>query len=210
MFWYTCVGPRAPYANVYNDHPLTAIRALWWQAWKYQISGFEYWWFNYWRPNLNLNDGSSPWPASRLRQWNSRSFKWSNGDGVLVYPGPQGKALPSIRLSVMRDAIEDWEILFMLDRTVELAKKTKIPGAERWISAAERLLEVPEEITTDLTEWSRNPQVYFKAREEVYRLLTTLRKTIGSQQTDQYIEKWVQDRQSWLQRKFEERVAASR
>lgn len=210
MFWYTCVGPRAPYANVYNDHPLTATRALWWQAWKYEVTGFEYWWFNYWRPNIALSKGVPPWPASSQREWNSRSFKWSNGDGVLVYPGPEGRALPSIRLSVMRDAIEDWEILFMLRRSVELARKLNQPDAARWIEPAEALLDVPEEITTSLTEWNQEPEVYFKARREAYRLLTGLRDALGEHQTDQYIADWVEQHQSWLQEKFEERVAASR
>jgi len=210
MFWYTCVGPRAPYANVYNDHPLTATRALWWQAWKYGITGFEYWWFNYWRPNLSLSEGSSPWPSSRKRSWNSRSFKWSNGDGVLVYPGPDGEALPSIRLSVMRDAIEDWEVLFMLERAVELGRKSSLPASKKYLELAERLLSVPEEITTSLTEWSAQPEVYFKAREEAYELLSSLRSVLGGEAVDRYTESWVEERQSWLQKKFEERVAASR
>jgi hypothetical protein len=210
IFWYTCVGPRAPYANVYNDHPLTAIRALWWQAWKYEITGFEYWWFNYWRPNIALSEGSFPWPLSQLRSWNSRSYKWSNGDGVLVYPGRAGKALASIRLSVMRDAIEDWEVLFMLRRAVELARKLNSPKAESFLEPADKLLSVPDQITSSLTEWSQEPATYLAARDELYRLLSGLRSAIGEDQVDRYTESWVKQHQAWLQRKFEERVAATR
>jgi len=209
MFWYTCVGPRSPYANVYNDHPLTAIRTLWWQAWKYGITGFEYWWFNYWRPNLELSKGDNPWPLSRKTEWNSRSFKWSNGDGVLVYPGPDGQALPSIRLSVMRDAIEDWELLFRLRRTLELATKTESPETEKWLQPSQTLLSVPTKITENLIEWSSDPQVYQDARAELYRLLTGLTDILGRQAIDRYTEEWIKNHQAWLQKKFEERVAAT-
>jgi len=100
---------------------------LWWQSWKYAITGFEYWWFNWWEPNIGLSKEEPPWPEGSREEWNSRSFEWANGDGLLVYPGPRGEPLPSIRLSVIRDAIEDWEALFILRRAVELAEQRLAP-----------------------------------------------------------------------------------
>ena len=123
MFWYTCIGPRQPYANCCNDDPLTATRALWWQAWKYGITGFEYWALNQWGLNMDLSKGDKPWPLGRTDDWNPRSYAWCNGDGLMVYPGPDGQPLSCNRFSVMRDAIEDWEVLFQLQRAVELAEK---------------------------------------------------------------------------------------
>jgi len=110
----------------------------------------------------------------------------------------------------MRDAIEDWEVLFMLERAVELGRKSSLPASKKYLELAERLLSVPEEITTSLTEWSAQPEVYFKAREEAYELLSSLRSVLGGEAVDRYTESWVEERQSWLQKKFEERVAASR
>jgi hypothetical protein len=174
VFWYTCVGPRAPFANIYNDHPLTAIRALWWQAWKYGVTGFEYWWFNWWRPNLALSRGKNPWPLGNRTAWNSRSYDWANGDGLLVYPGPAGRPLASLRLTVVRDAIEDWEALFLLQRAVEKAAAEAASSNAEPTRAARELLRVPPEVTADLTHWSQDPQVYLAARHKAYRLLSEM------------------------------------
>jgi hypothetical protein len=209
VFWYTCVGPRAPFANVYNDHPLTAIRALWWQAWKYGVGGFEYWWFNYWRPNQELSRGPEPWPIGNRSAWNSRSYDWANGDGLLVYPGPNGHPLASLRLSVARDAIEDWETLFLLQRAVEKAGQGSEPELAELIEEATGLLKVPEEITSDLTHWSEDPQVYLARRSDACRLLSALRGAIGGSEFDQYVSEWDRGHRIWLQQKFEERATGS-
>ena len=205
VFWYTCIGPRWPYANVYNDHPLTAIRALWWQAWKYQVTGFEYWWFNWWESNSQLAEGGQPWPLSRAREWNSRSYDWANGDGLLVYPGPGGKALPSIRLSVIRDAIEDWETLFILERTLEVARELRV--AKELIRKAEKWLQVPETITADLTHWESDPEAYLLARSEVLELISNFRQTLGSERVDRHIQEWVDKHQQFLRESFRKRVS---
>jgi hypothetical protein len=210
MFWYTCIGPRQPFANVCNDDPLTATRALWWQAWKYGITGFEYWALNYWGPNMALaGEGDGSW-LDRPGQWNSRAYKWCNGDGLMVYPGPNGKPLSCIRFSVMRDAIEDWELLFMLARTAELASKLGDPQTVSLFEAAQKLLAVPGQITSDLTHWSSDPEVYLAVRKPLYDLLSTLRGRLGAKRVDEYIEEWVAKHQKWLQEKFEERVAKTR
>jgi len=204
VFWYTCIGPRWPYANVYNDHPLTAIRALWWQAWKYQVTGFEYWWFNWWESNSQLAKGTQPWPLSKAREWNSRSYDWANGDGLLVYPGPGGKALPSIRLSVIRDAIEDWETLFILARTLEVARKS---GADvELIRKAEKWLDVPDAITADLTHWESEPEPYLVARSEVLELIDNFRQNLGGDKVDRHIKEWVDKQEQFLEASFKKRV----
>jgi len=210
MFWYTCVGPRPPFANVCNDDPLVAIRALWWQAWQYGVTGFEYWWLNAWRYNYDLAEGDKPWPLSRVEEWNSRTYAWANGDGLLVYPGPDGKALSCNRFSVMRDAIEDWEVLFMLRRAVELAEKDAKPESAAALARAEKLLDVPDHVTTDLTHFSLDPETYLDVRHELYQVLSLLRKTLGPKRVDEYTDKWVADHRRRLQQRFEARVASIR
>jgi hypothetical protein len=259
VFWYTCIGPRQPYANVCNDDPLTAVRALWWQAWTFGVTGFEYWGMNQWGLNMDLagpdasrsrpgatgslparaladpaspNDGyagatkpaeapaqaasstepahgaSEPWPLGRTDEWNPRSYAWCNGDGLMVYPGPDGRPLSCNRFSVMRDAIEDWEALFMLQRAAELAQKGEAPAQVQLLAARARaLLAVPEEITTDLTHWSEDPQVYLRNRHHAYELLAALRDRLGAKEVDAYTARWVEDHHRWMQGKFEERVA---
>jgi hypothetical protein len=209
VFWYTCVGPRAPFANVYNDHPLTAIRALWWQAWKYGVTGFEYWWFNWWRPNLALSRGKEPWPLGNRTGWDSRSYDWANGDGLLVYPGSGGQPLASLRLSVLRDAIEDWEVLFLLERAAEKATADAIGGTADSVRAARELLRVPPEITRDLTHWSTDPEVYLTWRHRAYQLLGGLRASIGAAKLDEYVQEWERQRKAFIDGSFERRVSAT-
>jgi len=209
VFWYTCVGPRAPFANVYNDHPLTAIRALWWQAWKYGVTGFEYWWFNWWRPNLALSRGKEPWPLGNRTGWDSRSYDWANGDGLLVYPGPGGQPLASLRLSVLRDAIEDWEVLFLLERAAEKATADAIGGTADSARAARELLRVPPEITRDLTHWSTDPEVYLTWRHRAYQLLGGLRALIGGAKLDEYVQEWERQRKAFIDGSFARRVSAT-
>ena len=210
VFWYTCVGPRAPFANIYNDHPLTAIRALWWQAWKYGVTGFEYWWFNWWRPNLALSHGKEPWPLGNRSKWDSRSYDWANGDGLLIYPGPGGQPLASLRLSVLRDAIEDWEVLFLLERATEKAAAEAADSTSELVRAARELLRVPPEITTDLTHWSTDPEIYLTSRHKAYHLLTGLRASIGGGKLDLYIQEWERQRRAFLEESFQKRVKAAR
>ena len=209
VFWYTCVGPRAPFANIYNDHPLTAIRALWWQAWKYGVTGFEYWWFNWWRPNLALSHGKEPWPLGNRSKWDSRSYDWANGDGLLIYPGPGGQPLASLRLSVLRDAIEDWEVLFLLERATEKAAAEAADSTSELVRAARELLRVPPEITTDLTHWSTDPEIYLTSRHKAYHLLTGLRASIGGGKLDLYIQEWERQRKAFLEESFQRRVKAA-
>ncbi len=205
VFWYTCVGPQAPFANVYNDHPLTAIRALWWQAWKYGITGFEYWWFNWWRPNLALSRGKEPWPLGNRSGWDSRSYDWANGDGLLVYPGPGGQPLASLRLSVLRDAIEDWEVLFLLQRAVEKATADAADDTAELVRDARELLRVPPEITTDLTHWSMDPEVYLTWRQRAYKLLTGLRAKVGGPRLDEHVQDWDRRHSAFLEESFQKR-----
>ncbi len=207
VFWYTCVGPKAPFANVYNDHPLPAIRALWWQAWKYGVGGFEYWWFNFWRPNMELSRGPEPWPTGHRDAWNSRSYDWANGDGLLIYPGRDGHPLASLRLSVVRDAIEDWEVLFLLQRAVERTEQKGDPDSDALVAEAKAILAVPPEITSDLTHWSRDPQTYLGQRSDLYRVLSGLVEAMGSVEFGRYVAEWDRSHRERLQSKFEARVA---
>ena len=45
-------------------------------------------------------------------EFNPKAF--SNGDGLLIFPGKHGTALPSIRLENLRDGMEDYSLLARL------------------------------------------------------------------------------------------------
>ncbi|MBS0000100.1 MAG: DUF4091 domain-containing protein, partial [Cyclobacteriaceae bacterium] len=119
IWTYFCTLARGIAPNFYIDRPAIYQRAIAWYCWMYGVDGFEHWSTNYfWR---NVKEGkpmSEKWPNTG---WDSRTYHHYNGEGQLIYPGPDGWPLPSIRLEIFRDSMEDYEYLFILD---ELLKKT--------------------------------------------------------------------------------------
>ncbi len=101
---YVCVNNaflRFP-DNFRIDWYGTAHRALGWWLKKYHVDGFLYWAVDLWRED--------PWR-------NPATFPWTNGDGMLFYPAldKASAPYPSIRAHLFRDAIEDFDLLTLLE-----------------------------------------------------------------------------------------------
>lgn len=112
-WFYTCLSPRGNYANRFIDLPLIKTRLLHWINYKYNIKGYLHWGFNYW------NDD----PFGETTGINSEGGNvLPTGDSWIVYPGYH-KLYSSIRLESMRDGINDYTLLEMLEKkNPELAK----------------------------------------------------------------------------------------
>lgn len=113
-WFYTCLSPRGNYANRFIDLPLIKTRLIHWINHKYQIEGYLHWGLNYW------NDE----PFIETTGINSEGGNvLPTGDSWIVYPGYQ-KLYSSIRLETMRDGINDYTLLQMLEaKNSALAKK---------------------------------------------------------------------------------------
>ena len=94
------------------------------------------------RLSWSINTGGANWPAL-------------HGDGVLLYPLPDGPA-GSIRLANLRDGLEDYEYLWALGER----------RGEVWSARAEC-----EPVTTSLTAFTLDPQVLTAARDRIARRL---------------------------------------
>jgi hypothetical protein len=98
-----------------TDLPLLNYRIPTWISWRHDIVGLLYWSMAYW-----WEDGfPDPWEvAQTYTNYYMGNYYYYNGDGVLVYPaekvGYNGIA-PGLRLKAVRDAIEDYEYLVILD-----------------------------------------------------------------------------------------------
>ena len=95
---YTMIEPKFPYPTWLLDDEGASVRAYgaFWH--RYGFNGFVY----------SMAHGWGPRPLENLE-----SFQSTNGDGTLLYPGElvgQSGPLPSIRLMLLRDAIEDYEL----------------------------------------------------------------------------------------------------
>ncbi len=116
----------------------------------------------YWGSLTHWSEVADPWTEPGT--FHPRGLVY-NGEGSLVYPardvGYDGIA-PSLRLKALRDSIQDYEYLAILDRLGRAAEAEKIvvPLADSWF------------------HWDPDPEHYDAARAELARLIveTTHRK----------------------------------
>ena len=105
------MGPNYPFANWLVENPLMEARVIWWNAYQYQVEGFLYWGLNIWHRENNdkiILDTDGP----RL-DWSITTggdYMYLSGDGDLLYPGEKGP-IGSTRLEIIRDGLEDFELL---------------------------------------------------------------------------------------------------
>ena len=113
VWWYVCCIPKHPYANFASyEYPPIDARVLGWQTHLYRVDGLLYWHVNNWNDNQrNLDPSDTFFP-----EWDTHSGRLHMpGDGILLYPTHDG-IVPSIRLALVRDGIEDYERLQMVSR----------------------------------------------------------------------------------------------
>ena len=107
----------------------------------------------------------------------SYSMFRSNGDGTLVYPGPDG-ALPTIRLKFLRDGLEDYEYLVLLKNTTGQVKEGRLHVADRngWLKQAEELLKVDDAVCHSFSRYAKTGATLLEYREKIADLLDQAQK----------------------------------
>jgi len=105
-WFYTCLTPRGKYLNRLMDFSLVKVRLLHWLNFKLQLTGFLHWGGNYWTPD--------PFKDTQP-VINENTQLLPPGDAFIVYPDRARRSvLSSIRLETMREGIEDYELLRLL------------------------------------------------------------------------------------------------
>jgi len=192
FWWYICCGPKAPYCTLFIDHPGTELRVWLWQTWQRKIDGILIWQTNYWtssaaypKPNQPQNPYEDPmsW-VSGYSTPEGRKDAWGNGDGRFIYP-PEAAAdahpaepvldgpVESIRWEMLRDGIEDYEYLSILSNLLK-DKKDKLTTQQHAEYTA--LVEVPEDITKDMTTFTKDPAPIEARRDRIARAIVNLNK----------------------------------
>jgi hypothetical protein len=199
VWWYICAGPWHPYCNWFIDYPATDARVLFWQTFKYGVTGFLYYEIAMWRTNLITQpsaDGTQiPPEEEEVRRaieqgkrwpdipWNTFTFSHYNGDGLLIYPGKQQTPLPSVRLEVIRDGIEDYDLLSVLrDARAAIMKSHQTEGKQELVAIATELLGIRPHIARDLTHYTTTPLDILREREAVARTILRLRQAMAPSQ----------------------------
>ena len=108
---YVCNYPLAPYLNVKVDDEGIVSRVLFWQFYQRDIEGFLYWHTSYY---LQLGNGENPWAS--VDTFRNGIY----GDGILIYTGtgaglPRSTPVASIRLKIVRDGLDDIQLLYMAE-----------------------------------------------------------------------------------------------
>jgi hypothetical protein len=190
FWWYVCTGPKAPYCTLFIDHPGTELRIWLWQTWQRKIDGILVWQSNYWTSSAAYPDADRPQnPYEDPMGWRSgystpdgEKRPWGNGDGRFIYP-PEAAAdahpsapvlegpVDSIRWEMLRDGIEDYEYLVILRKLLEAKKGKLSTGQQREYTA---LLEVPQDITRDMTTFTQDPAPIEARRDQVARAIVQL------------------------------------
>ncbi len=150
-------GEKSPWWQ--TDFPLLHYRVPAWIAWRYRMRGLLYWGgMSFWD---HVDD---PWTDPKTynlrKQGKGPIF---NGEGSLVYPGRavgyDGIA-PSLRLKALRDSIEDYEYLAILERLGRAADAEKIvlPLAESFF------------------RWNPDPGAYDEARAKLAAMIVAAQR----------------------------------
>lgn len=109
-FWiYYCGGHTNEVSNRFMAMPSARTRILGVQMYKYNISGFLHWGYNFYN-NRYSYDSINPFIDT------TGEYFAPSGDMFLVYPGEDGQPLPSIRLKVLRDAFQDFKALQLCEK----------------------------------------------------------------------------------------------
>jgi len=171
LWHYYCHLPvrwqmRAPLVGAPNmqiDNPAVEHRVALWMSYHYGARGVFIWagfWAGGMRPDfwdtLELSDKPSGYPYAGVH----------NGNNFRVYPPrePDGPVLPSIRLKVTRDALED---IALMRFARELVETGGLPADQR--ARLERLLDPTPDVFVDFHYFSRDPGALLSRREALLR-----------------------------------------
>lgn len=180
-YWsYLCTGPKSPWISLFIDHDAVNLRMWLWASYQYRLKGILVWGTNWWNSKTASPEGylQNPWKdAMSFTDGYGRPYGkqdgWGNGDGRFFYPlnrDPNndqqtytGPPVPSIRLEIMRDGIEDYEYFTLLEKAIQNA-----PGKNKAaVREARQLLNVPKQIYTDEKTYSKDPRDMLNYRKKI-------------------------------------------
>ncbi|NLN74947.1 MAG: DUF4091 domain-containing protein [Armatimonadetes bacterium] len=170
VWWYTCIGPQAPWANWLIEYDLIDARSLMGlQTAKFRPDGYLYY-------------AMMRWPLTRkpitfgpYTDWPAASFHDANGDGSIICAGPHGP-LPTIRLENIRDGLEDFEYFWLLEQEINRLKKLSGPAAAGALDKAQRAMIIGDDLVESTRSFSKSPQALSEKRRQVAEAILAARK----------------------------------
>ena len=133
LWFYTCMFPTGLYPNRFLDFSLLKTRILHWINWRYKLTGYLHWGLNYWTDD--------PFHQDRIRE------DLPPGDCWIVYPGADGP-LDSMRWEQMREGLQDYELLRLLDHRAREAGRLDGKADE----ICQKLVRTPQDYSRDFAD----------------------------------------------------------
>lgn len=149
---YFLYGTRPPYFNpITLDHPGVESKFTGWFLWKYRVRGIAYYSLNNWDKN----------------PWNDPMTDGHNGDWFMLYPPSKAnqpiaygsnnhRFVPSIRFELMRDSLEDYEYLFVLNG-----------GQQPVVGATNPADTQADKVISGLTSYTRDSEFLYNLRLQI-------------------------------------------
>ncbi len=189
-YWsYLCTAPKAPWVSLFIDHDAINMRMWLWMTHAWKLKGILVWSTNYWDSYSASPKGymQNPWtePASFVQGYGwpyGKQTLWGNGDGRFFYPpnrdpnndrnkyieGP----IPSIRLEFLRQGIEDYEYLVMLEELMN-----SYSGPDKGLAReARKLLDTEGKLFRDGKTYTKNPAEILAYRKKIADLIIEFKK----------------------------------
>ena len=164
LTWYISCDQRYPQPNYFIDAPAMDLVMVPWITARYNMDGILYWSLNFWsqttNPWLNANTYHSGFLCSGGWVLNGEGSVWYPGDYTEQYTGQPNVDGPvsSIRFELLREGIEDYVYLSMLEKLGE----------------KEFARELVKNLVIDVSAFSRNVEKLYLTRKAMARRLEEL------------------------------------
>lgn len=190
MWSYLMTWPKAPHLNLFIDSDAINMRMWLWMSYRYHLTGILVWNSNAWNA-----DGCSP-PRVLQNIWEDpmtymdghgtpvgAAAEYGNGDGMFFYPpnrdpnhdktkylsGP----IPSLRLAILREGIDDYDYMMLLENCIKNARSDQ----QGLVKKARQVLNFGSEVFVNEHEYSKDPEVLMKYRQQMGDLLEQFNRT---------------------------------
>ncbi len=170
LFFYVYAHPFHPFPNPAQiDYAGVEGRVTFWIAANKGYSGFLHWLMNGWVAN---SQSELRWPKAPWIPYARAGYERRNGEGYFLYPGPDGKPISSVRFELIRDGIEDWELIELLKEAVSRTRKSDPSSpvlAEAVAALSEGMALAPE-----ADRYTLDPEQLLKVRARIAHAVMAL------------------------------------
>jgi len=156
VIWYISCDQRYPQPNYFIDREAADLRMVSWITWRYDLGGILYWTSTFWR------EVRDPWLDPVTWKLSGCNDPLS-GEGSLIYPGNLVERytgqenvfgpVSSIRFELLREGLEELELMNMLKKSGGESEVDKIVGS----------------ICQGIRDFTRDPNAIDEAKEKIIK-----------------------------------------